>query len=325
MSLSPKRIGVVSVALLAAGILWLARPLSSSGLESRAAPVATWEEGLRGLERLRREDGDGISPECRTRWMSHGRRTGRVIVLLHGLTNCPAQFDSLARLLFARGANVVIPRLPRHGRADRMTTELAKLEARELCAFTDRVLDVAGGLGDSVTVAGLSVGGAMSAWAGQQREDLDRAVLIAPLIRVPRAPDWSHALLTRLVLALPNRFVWWDGQRRERLLGPKHVYPRFATHAIGAALRIGSTTRRQAKRSPPGARDFAIVSVGGDDTIDRRTIAKLVRDWRRQGARHVSVYEFPRELRLNHDIVDPEQVGGNPAITYPRLVALIDP
>jgi len=52
--------------------------------------------------------------------------------------------------------------------------------------------------------------------------------------------------------------------------------------------------------------------------------AKLVQEWRRHGS-EIETYEFPRELHLNHDVVDPEQIGGNPAVTYPRLLALIDP
>ena len=43
------------------------------------------------------------------------------------------------------------------------------------------------------------------------------------------------------------------------------------------------------------------------------------------GAREALAYRFPAGLRLNHDVVDPEQVGGNPALTYPVLVGFIGP
>jgi hypothetical protein len=36
-------------------------------------------------------------------------------------------------------------------------------------------------------------------------------------------------------------------------------------------------------------------------------------------------YEFPESLRLSHDVVDPRQVGGNPAVTYPVLEGFILP
>ena len=53
----------------------------------------------------------------RTALMSHGRHTEDAFVLLHGLTASPAQFVEFGHMLHERGANVLIPRLPRHGHA----------------------------------------------------------------------------------------------------------------------------------------------------------------------------------------------------------------
>ena len=58
--------------------------------------------------------------------------------------------------------------------------------------------------------------------------------------------------------------------------------------------------------------------------MDNSAVARLVREWRAHGAR-VASYEFPARLRLNHDIIDPEQVGGNPTLVYHVLEALIAP
>src|SRR5262249_27269196 len=176
------------------------------------------------VDSLRALDGADVSSECRTELLTHGARTRRVVVLLHGLTNCPAQFDSLGRLLFAHGANVLIPRLPRHGLANRMTTELARLNAREMRALTDRVVDAAEGLGDSVTVVGLSVGGVMAGWAGQERAGVDRVVMIAPMFGVARAPGGWTPVVARLANVAPNVFVWWDDKLKQDVRGPKHVY-----------------------------------------------------------------------------------------------------
>jgi carboxylesterase len=303
----------------------LLRPLSPAGFASHPHPAPDYQAALRLVAALRDEDTPAISPECGTGLMTHGARTSRVVVLLHGLTNCPAQFDSLGRLCFERGANVLIPRLPRHGRAQRMTDALAGMDARELCAFTDRVLDAAHGLGDSVTVAGLSIGGVLAAWAGQERHDVDRAVVIAPMLGWARAPRPLAPALTRLMCALPNAFIWWDSQRREQLLGPRHVYPRFATRAVGATLLLGGAVLADARRAAPACRSVVMVTVGGDIAADNRITAALVDSWRARGAREVVSYEFPGRLHLNHDVVDPEQAGGNPAVTYPVLMRLIGP
>jgi len=309
--------GVVAAAVLA----W---PRSRPWIASHPHPATGYADAIRRVDELRAADGPEVSPACRTRLWTHGRSTARVIVLLHGLTNCPAQFDSLGRLSYERGANVLIPRLPRHGLANRMTEALAYTNAAELCAYTDRVLDAAHGLGDSVTVAGLSMGGVMAAWAGQQRADVDRTVAIGPLLGLAYAPGPLTPVAAWLMGSLPNRFVWWDAKARERLAGPRHVYPRFATRAVAANLAIGAALLSGANRRGPAGRSFVMVTVGGDEAVDNARCAALVRAWRRAG--HAAVaYEFPARYRLNHDIVDPEQVGGNPAVTYPILTHLIGP
>ncbi len=303
----------------------LALPLVPSDLQSHAHPAAGYEDGLRLVDSLRRQDGSDISSECGTVLMTHGFRTGQVVVLMHGLTNCPAQFDSIGRMLHARGANVLIPRLPQHGYANRMTTALAHMRARELCALTDVAMDAAAGLGDTVTVAGLSIGGVLAGWAGQERADVHRTVMIAPIFGVARAPGAWTPLVTRMGISMPNFFFWWDDQRREELLGPKHVYPRFSTRSVAATLYVGSATRAEAEQRAPACRELVMVTVGGDVAADNAMCAALMSTWRARGAPGLTEYQFPAALKLNHDVVDPEQVGGNPALTFPVLTRLILP
>jgi len=85
--------------------------LPHAGLEPRPRPAHDYAEALLLVAALApRTPGD--RERVRTELLTHGVRTPRVIVLFHGVTNCPAQFDSLGRLLYERGANVLIPRLP---------------------------------------------------------------------------------------------------------------------------------------------------------------------------------------------------------------------
>jgi pimeloyl-ACP methyl ester carboxylesterase len=318
-----RTLGAAVVVLILLG-LWLALPLPRRGLASNPQPATRYAEALRLVDSLGALESAAISSDCRTQLRTHGRRTRHVVVLLHGLTNCPAQFDSLGRIAFARDANVFIPRLPRHGFADRMSEELAHADAVELRTFTDRVLDAAQGLGDTVTVAGLSVGGTLVAWAAQERSDVDRAVLIAPMLGVEVAKGRWTPIVARLTGALPNRFIWWDSEAKQALPGPRHVYPRFSTRSVAATLKLGWMTRENAVRVAPGCRSLAMVTVGGDKAVDNGLCAEVVRAWRRHGV-DVMTWEFPDSLRLNHDVIDPEQVGGNPAITYPVLSRIIGP
>src|SRR5258705_13984169 len=91
--------------LLILAVVWLALPLPRNGLASVSHPATGYADALRRIDSLRAGDSSAISDECGTELMTHGGPTPHVIVLLHGLTNCPAQFDSLGRIAFARGAN----------------------------------------------------------------------------------------------------------------------------------------------------------------------------------------------------------------------------
>ena len=108
-------------------------------------------EIVRGLQNL---DGPNVNPACRTRLYTHGHRTEKALVLLHGFTNCPAQFDDLGRRFFDQGWNVVIPRYPRHGYTDRLNTAIAELRDEQLLAVANRAANAGAGLGERLTVAG---------------------------------------------------------------------------------------------------------------------------------------------------------------------------
>jgi len=68
-----------------------------------------------------------------------------------------------------------------------------------------------------------------------------------------------------------------------------------------------------------------MITVGGDIAADNGAAAALVDAWRAHGASRVFTYEFPEALHLNHDVVDPEQVGGNPSLTYPVFLGYLMP
>jgi hypothetical protein len=164
----------------------------------------------------------------------------------------------------------------------------------------------------------------MAAWAAAERADVVRAVVIAPLQGLARARGPLTLPAMNLMLALPNQFIWWDDKVKTDLPGPKHVYPRFSTRSVAQALLLGASVETEARRAPPAVRSIVVITVGSDVAVDNGAVARLVREWRAHGAR-LTTYEFPAALHLNHDIIDPEQIGGNPALVYPVLLDLIAP
>jgi len=131
---------------------------------------------------------------------------------------------------------------------------------------------------------------------------------------------WRTAAITRVGLLLPNQFVWWDAEKKQALPGARHAYPRFASRSVAVTLWLGAAVQARAARRAPAARSLVLVTNAADHAADNGAIARLEHAWERHGVRNVLAYEFPASLALSHDVVDPDQVGGNPAVTYPVLL-----
>ena len=139
------------------------------------------------------------------------------MVLLHGYTNCPQQFSVTAQAYFDAGYNVVLARIPEHGIGDRMTKTLSDLDPAELTAFADTTVDIATGLGEKVSVVGLSAGGTLASWLASERDDVSDVALLAPLLVPKVLPDVTVGPVARLGSFLPDLFLWWDGDLKEQL------------------------------------------------------------------------------------------------------------
>ena len=277
-------------------------------------------EIVTGLQNL---DGPNVNPACHTRFYTHGQRTERALVLLHGFTNCPAQFDEIGRRFFERGWNVLIPRYPRHGYTDRLSTAIAELQSEHLIAVARRSADAGAGLGDRLTVAGLSLGGILTAHLAQTHAGIARAVLIAPLFGLKPLPAPAFAALSRIAFVLPNFYIWWDSRAKANI-GPAHGYPRFATHAYAAVFTVASRQMSAARRAAPKAASIGVITNAAEPRLDNRFTHQLVAEWRRHGA-SVEAFEFPASEGMPHDLIDP--VANAAAVldrSYPVVERFID-
>ena len=286
--------------------------------------TTTYQDALARLERWTAQDGPAVNPVCRTQALTHGQRVERVVILLHGYTNCPAQFRALGEQFHARGFNVLIPRLPHHGLTDRLTPDHARLTPNDLLQTLLAALDIAHGLGERVVVMGISTGGVMAAYAAQFRPDVEVAVLLSPLFGAALIPRWLAGLARWLVSRLPNRFAWWDATTKEAIAGPPYAYPRFATRAVAAILTLAASVVAAARRAPPVVRAIRVVTTPNDEAIDRRAVADVVALWRKRAPEKVATYEFPADLPIQHDFIDPLQPQQQTAVVYPVLLDLVD-
>lgn len=255
--------------------------------------------------------------------MQHGHRTERVFVLMHGLSNCPAQFRALGKLLFQRGYNVVLPRLPFHGEKDRLTEDWKAITAQMMLDTANNAVDVAHGLGKKVTVVGLSTNGTTAAWQAQHRSDLDEVVLLAPFLAPKGLPAWALAPTTRLILRLPNQFRWWDAQQKNAG-GNGYSYPRFPTHAVGQIMSASLELLREAQSTPPQCAHILVVTTASDATADPDFTRTLVERWRQHQPGAVRTFEFPREQHVDHDFIDPTSPTQQVKRVYPKLLSLME-
>jgi carboxylesterase len=280
-----------------------------------------YEAGIEVAAGLKNLDGPNVNPACHTRLYTHGHRTERSVVLLHGFTNCPQQFDELGKHFYGLGWNVLIPRYPRHGYSDRLTTSIAELRSEQLFALANRAAEAGAGLGERLTVAGLSLGGTLTGLLAQEREGLERAVLIAPMLGLQRIPGPAHPVLAELAYVLPNFWVWWDARLKDKL-EPQHGYPRFSTHAYAALFKTATRVLNAARAAPPKAASISVITNANEPGLDNRFTFQLVERWRRHGAA-VSTSEFPLSERLPHDLIDPANPAQNTKLVYPIVIKAI--
>jgi len=309
--------------LLAALALLAFWPLGLGGIASHPRPAASYDAAVQRVAALQAQEDDGVRPDCRTRLLGHGARAARAVVLFHGYTAGVPQFVPLGQQFFDRGDNVLLVRLPHHGQTDRLTEQHGRLLATELAALADEAVDIAAGLGERLIVMGLSCGGVTTAWAAQNRPEIHRALIISPALGFKQLPAAATVLLANLVPLLPDTFTWWDPALQDQS-GRPYTYPRYSRHALAQILRLGFATRAQAGRRAPAARSVVMVTNANDDSVDNAAAASLVGLWRAAGAANLVHYEFPAELKLHHDLIDPQAPEAQPHLVFPKLVELAD-
>jgi carboxylesterase len=112
-------------------------------------------------------------------WSAPGGPHGALV--LHGFTGSPGSMLGLAEAFAAAGFAVELPRLPGHGTTvdDMITTGWDDWAATALAAYDDLAART-----DSVVVAGLSMGGALTALVAARRPGVAGVVCVNPAIEV---------------------------------------------------------------------------------------------------------------------------------------------
>ena len=263
-----------------------------------------------------------LNPDCGSRLLHHGQQTKRAIVFLHGITSSPCQFLQLGQLFYEKGYTVLIPRMPLHGFIDRRTTAPQQLTHHDFKNYASKAIELAHTFAGHVTVAGLSVSGAISAHCAQTRVDIDLAVLLAPAFAPWTLPIRAVKPVSNAVKRLPNLNLWWDPIKRENI-GPACSYPRFSTQAMAEAFSLAANVYAQARHQPPKTSTILTVINRQDMAVNNRATKVVLQAWQNHGA-HVILHEFTTEVGRLHDFIGPYQPGARPELVYPVLLDLIE-
>lgn len=317
----------ILVLILLGLILWVVLgTVPISGLVSHPNPVTSYDDAIAKVKMMQEEDNQDLARDvCITKLFDHGIQTEHVIVLLHGFTNCPEQFNKLGKQYFEAGYNVFIPRMPYHGLSDRLTNELAKLRAEDLTIFGDKVIDIACGLGKRITVMGISGGGNVAAWLAQNRADLDFAFPIAAFFGLNSIPVWLTHFFVRLGLVTPNFFMWWDPRTKaENPHSIYYAYPRYPIRAMVEIFRLATAINAQANKIPPAAKNIVMVINDAEPSVSNAELSKLVETWQTHRTAKLSEYHFEKSIKLPHDFITPNPFALSIEENYPRLIKLVN-
>lgn len=313
------KIAGLVIAGLAAGVLLLALiPAGTGELRSIPDPADSYAEAERRVDAVIAREEGRVCGVCGTRFYSHGEKTGTAVVLIHGLSNSPRQFQEVGEHLYTAGYNVYIPRMPYHGLVSHDVSELSHIDVEELIGYADTSIDIAAGLGDRVVVAGLSGGGSVAAWVAQNRDDVDKVVLIAPLIGIKQLPGFANWMFTNTFTRLPGIDLA-SASEPER----EHVYRGQSSRGVAEYMLLARGVNDQADGGTVAVHEITLILNAADDQVNNGMTEELADKWRQSGS-NLTRYVFPRELGLPHDVIDVSNPDAETPVTYPVIIGHIE-
>jgi len=223
---------------------------------------------------------------------SHG------VLLLHGFGDTPQTLALLARHLKKKGFSVLVPLLPGHGRT---VEAFGKSRASEWIAAAKKAYIDMRSRHDSVSVVGLSMGGALAALVASKQPEIPALVLIAPYLGMPRLlriAAATHLLWGKLAGQVNGRSPRsiHDPIEREKNLAYGYITGR-ELHELSTVVRRARKSladvraptliiqSREDPRCLPATAEFALRTLGSADK-------EMV--WT-EGAGHIITVDYGRE------------------------------
>jgi carboxylesterase len=281
------------------------RQMAAGEANTRKVPEERFEHALEAFEAMVSREADDVAEQWGSRLHHHDRPTSHAFLLLHGFTNCPAQYARIAESLHTAGANVLSPLAEGHGRADGSPHSLSSLTADGLARWTAEMVELAGALGDRLTIVGFSFGGVCAAWAARHCDEVAEVILLSPAYLPWGYPLRAARLLPHLSRVLPERYLWWDPVRRERMITAPYVYRQLSSRGIGSVFELGQIAWRSPATRETDLERVVLVINEGDIAISQPAAWQSFEDTLVPLAAHTEVYRLASKLHYPHDYIDP--------------------
>ena len=284
----------VILALIAGFAAWaFLWPSRSAELQKADIKRRDYNQSVADIKKVIADDtaNSQVRPDCRPILKTHGKKTARAVMILHGVSGCPNGPAELAERFYQAGYNVYVPRAPHHGLSDKKLH--SQVRAAELVKFMSDSAGLVSGLGDELGVIGHSGGGTLATWLAQYGGGLfSRVLLIAPYYEpdASKAPKWQMALLRNIYgnHLLPDQFF-------DDILS----YRALANYVI-----IKQNYRNDLKAE--GLKYVGLIIGSEDNLIDKDMALSIAEGMAKASGARFSYETTPAYMGAGHELLSPD-------------------
>jgi carboxylesterase len=228
-------------------------------------------------------------------------------LVLHGFTGNPSSMRGVAMAFAAAGYHVEMPRLPGHGTSvdDMLTTEWSDWTGEVEAAY-QRLASRA----QRIVVAGLSMGGSLTLWAGAEHPEVDGLICVNPATR-PQPPEVMEMLAealaegTEVMPGIGSDIA--DPESEETAYEGTPIRPLISFMAAG----LGPLAERYPSMTMPlrlfTSRQDHVVDPTQSDYLVERYGGPLEHTWLDRSY-HVATQDYDRELIFTEAVAFADRV-----------------
>lgn len=259
-------------------------------LELSAAARAKWSTYVSETQNAYTAQGTSIQVGCQPALHEQQGAYKGTVMLYHGFTACNQQFEQLVPRLTALGFVVLMPLLPGHGAKHKAMKEvnggrrvpddyidMLPSDFNEYKAFADKMNQIMAGAGGETAVFGLSLGGAIAAYAGANFQ-FTRQMITVPMVQLGGILDSIARFLNWVTFNLAGELEigWGEGCYNERDKGRAGICDFKKKHVL-AGRDLGShhydTLQGPLPNAGGGGAQF--VFVEGDGAVSTHWVQEL--------------------------------------------------